>query len=138
MIPDERKAALAVAARSAGAADCRDLLDALGLLSLKPKRPEQPPSDPTRRGPRVHHGHGVIGRYQQGCRCDACKKAATAVSREWRARVRKDPDAADRAGHARASTYKNYACRCDPCREAHALAVAERRRRRAARKAVDA
>jgi hypothetical protein len=126
MTPQERRAALIVAGRATDVAGCRDLLEALGLLAPQPKRRGRRP---------IERDHGTVSRYEQGCRCDVCREAATIRSREWRARARKDPAAADRAGHGRASTYKNYSCRCDPCRAAHSAVLAARRERMAAQKA---
>jgi hypothetical protein len=65
--------------------------------------------------------HGCDGTYSVGCRCDDCKRAhALAAYQARRRRV-----VTDFAMHGKASTYKNYMCRCDLCREAVRL---ERRR----------
>ena len=81
--------------------------------------------------------HGTYNGYNnRGCRCDACRKAATVYQREWTHRkgLRKpwldylaevDAEAAWR--HGTEGTSKR--CKCDECRAAAAAARAERRRR---------
>ncbi|MGW6454995.1 hypothetical protein ACWF94_03570 [Streptomyces sp. NPDC055078] len=118
MSADIDRARRTVAAHATSAADCRDLLATLGILPQPPKR---------RSGrPPVDHGHGHHATYAKGCRCDACR----IYCRTWRARRAQDPAAADRAGHGKPSTYKNYGCRCAPCAEAHSAQCAARNARR--------
>lgn len=112
-----------VAAASRDADDCRELLLMLGLIE-KPKR---------KRGrPRIERDHGDPRKYKQGCRCEKCQAANTAKYRTWRNEGRTEPARADRAGHGKASTYKNHGCRCDLCRAAHSehmkIYMAARRR----------
>ncbi|CAG6392743.1 hypothetical protein NMG29_06505 [Streptomyces cocklensis] len=125
MTPRERRAALQVAARAVNTAECLDLLRMLGLAPMAEQGSE-------RRGgiaPDASAGH------QRGCRCDACKAAAAARSAAWRDKVHGDAEAADRAGHGKQGTYKNYGCRCDRCLAAHDAHLAARRARRATRAA---
>jgi len=116
-----RRAALAVADRATGPDDLRQLLAMLGLAEPQPKRRGRPPVD---------HGHGDYRTYRKGCRCAACRKAnSNQYAKEVAAR-REDPSAADRAGHGKPSTYKNYACRCTPCSKANTADVNAYRARR--------
>lgn len=129
---DFLKAALVVADRAVGAAECRGLLEMLGLLA------ELKPSAPKRRGRRpVDHGHGDHRTYTKGCRCDDCREAHRVHMVARRAAWATDPSAADRAGHGKKSTYRNYHCRCEPCTTANTADVtAYRARRRALRSEV--
>ena len=121
-----RRAMLAVADRSRDADDCRQLLDMLGIAPPKPKRKPGRPS--------VDHGHGDYRTYAKGCRCDDCRDAQRVRCAAMRADRAKDPSRADRAGHGKASTYKNYKCRCAECSAANTAdvnAYKARRRERA-------
>lgn len=53
--------------------------------------------------------HGTRYRYQQGCKCDECKKAAVDYQKRYQDMT---PTSHDYSG------YTNYGCRCDICREA--------------------
>lgn len=117
-----RRAILTVAAHAKDADDCRQLLDMLGITPPKPKRK---PGRPT-----IDYGHGHHRTYGKGCRCDACRNAHRLHFAEQRAKWAQDPAAADRAGHGKPSTYKNYSCRCEPCTKAHTANLAARRARR--------
>lgn len=122
-----RKAALAVAGQARDADDCRLLLDMLGIAPPRPKR---------RRGrPPVDHGHGDHRTYNKGCRCDACREAHRVHMVDRRAAWATDPSAADRAGHGKRSTYRNYHCRCEPCTTANTADVTAYRARRRTRMA---
>jgi len=126
MTDPNRRAALSVADRSSDAADCKQLLDMLGLLNALKAEPR-----PKRRGrPSIDHGHGHSATYGKGCRCDECRAAHTARCRKRRADSAKDPSRADRAGHGKASTYKNHGCRCIACREANSASLAEWKHRK--------
>ena len=116
---DIRKAALAVADRARDAADCKQLLDMLDLL---PALVADEPGDKRK--------HGTPHTYRTGCRCDLCTAAHTARCKERRTNAAKDPARADRAGHGKASTYKNHGCRCDLCREANSASLAAWKRRK--------
>jgi len=59
--------------------------------------------------------HGAVRSYQNGCRCEACKAANATSQRNRRARAATDPNRADKAGHGKASTYRNHGCRCEAC-----------------------
>lgn len=109
-----RRAAIAVADRAKNADDCRQLLEALGLVEPQPKRRGRPPVD---------HGHGHPATYQKGCRCDDCREANRNRCAEDRKARTGDPAAADRAGHGKASTYRNYNCRCSKCSKANTANV---------------
>ena len=83
---------------------------------------------------------GTVKKYGQGCRCDACRGAASERSREWRARTNTPERLAAeaqrnrdrRAGIKRPrkprpqpvcgtlSKYHNQGCRCDECKAAEA------------------
>ncbi|MFE5628441.1 hypothetical protein [Streptomyces sp. NPDC056543] len=76
----------------------------------------------------AYHRHRANGETP----CTACKQAHTADQTRRNERRAADPTAADRAGHGKASTYVNYACRCTPCCEAGAQRQREYRMRRAA------
>ncbi|MFE7954442.1 hypothetical protein [Streptomyces sp. NPDC057413] len=111
----DRKVMLVVAGHARDAADCRQLLDMLGLALPKPRRA---PGRPT-----VDHGHGDHRTYIKGCRCTRCREAMRVRAVEKRAAWRSAPSAADRAGHGKLSTYKNYGCRCEPCKAANTEAT---------------
>jgi hypothetical protein len=59
--------------------------------------------------------------------CAECRRAHAAGHARRSSRRASDPAAADRAGHGRASTYNNYACRCPACTEAQRRKNARRR-----------
>lgn len=127
MADTDRRAMLAVADRSQDAEDCRLLLAMLGLAAPERKRRQGRPA--------VDHGHGDHRTYGKGCRCADCREAQRVRGIEQRAKWAQDPAAADRAGHGKPSTYKNYGCRCEPCSKANSADVAafrERKRRAAA------
>lgn len=63
--------------------------------------------------------HGIPATYWRGCRCDACRKAASAYSAERRAK--QAPLAADDPRHGTANGYSNLKCRCERCTNAWAV-----------------
>lgn len=70
--------------------------------------------------PRKMPSHGTYARYQQGCRCDHCRQAnALAMAMFKEARLKKFQANPDMVEHGTLSAYKNYNCRCEPCRLAH-------------------
>lgn len=73
--------------------------------------------------------HGEPNTYKRGCRCRECREANRVYQAAASKRRSADPTLADRAGHGSSSTYSNYACRCDACREAHTDAMRQRRAR---------
>jgi hypothetical protein len=103
-----RKAALRVAELARDPKDCRLLLDALGLLP-----------EPTRRKGRPKSPCGTSAAYKNGCRCEPCTRANTDQCTQWRDNCRGSAALADRAGHGRLYTYKNYGCRCAACKQAN-------------------
>ncbi|WP_461712195.1 hypothetical protein [Streptomyces sp. DSM 41013] len=129
-----------VAIRDAGFKWCRTCQDWRPLTEYKP-------STGTRDGvrplcirhytprPDVPITHGRIVGYRRGCRCPECRAANTAAANRRKAERSKDPTAADRAGHGKATTYCNYGCRCTPCKEAQSKAnkyyAAQRKQRTA-------
>lgn len=126
--PSHAKVLLVVASHSQDAADLRQMLDMLGLAPSRPKR---------RRGrPPIDHGHGDYRTYAKGCRCEGCREAHRVKCAEAREARAKNPDAADRAGHGKGSTYKNYGCRCRACSKANTEDVSAYRTRRRQRKAM--
>lgn len=60
--------------------------------------------------------HGTRGGYQRKCRCAECVAANRAYNRGRRANPPALPDGA----HGSNSTYVQYGCRCDRCKQAHA------------------
>lgn len=127
MADEIRKAVLTVASHARDAGECRALLAMLGITPPARKR------KPGR--PQVDHGHGDHRTYAKGCRCTRCRAANAERCRRQQERRISDPEAADRAGHGKASTYQNYNCRCRPCTEANSaksLAYKAQRRERAA------
>lgn len=70
--------------------------------------------------------HGTTRRYRVGCRCPACRAANSARVRDQVRRRAADPATADRAGHGKPSTYTNYGCRCEECRDAKRAYAAAR------------
>lgn len=121
---EQLRAAKALAGSARDATECRDLLMMLGLLE-KPKR---------KRGrPRKEFDHGEFGRYSQGCRCDECRAANSERCGARRQQAKTDPSRADRAGHGKASTYKNHSCRCKECCAAHSQQMKEYKAARRAR-----
>lgn len=127
MADDTRKAMLIVASCARDVAECRELLAMLGLAAPERKRKPGRPS--------VDHGHGDHRTYNKGCRCGDCREAFRLYCVEARARWRADPSSADRAGHGKPSTYKNYGCRCASCTAANTAdvnAYKARRRQRVA------
>lgn len=93
-----------------------ELMMSLGLEPSTPKR--------------LAAEHGDHRSYLNGCRCAECREACRLYQAAWRAEKRQDPSNADRAGHGKKSTYRNYACRCDACRAANTADVAAYRARR--------
>jgi hypothetical protein len=71
--------------------------------------------------------HGTAGQYQKGCRCADCRAANTANCRRQREARKADPSRADRAGHGKTTTYRNYLCRCEECRTAWSKYMAKLR-----------
>ncbi|NUR42036.1 MAG: hypothetical protein HOV73_18310 [Streptomyces sp.] len=124
----DRKVLRVVAAHAHGADDCRLLIDMLGITLPKPKR------GPGR--PAVDHGHGNSLTYKKGCRCDTCRDAQRLYQAALREKWQRDPSSADRAGHGKASTYRNCGCRCADCTTANRTAVSEYRARRRQRAAL--
>lgn len=77
-------------------------------------------------GPREH---GEFRTYAHGCRCDLCR----AASRERQHRVLTALKAhVERAPHGTESAYRNWGCRCEPCKVAGAVATYKRRHKTAA------
>jgi hypothetical protein len=64
---------------------------------------------------------GTLNAYRRGCKCDLCRAANTAHYTNGRAareaKLATDPTSLP---HGTTSTYCNYGCRCDPCKEAQA------------------
>lgn len=104
----------------------------LGLLpdTQTQQNPEAPSARPEGQE-QESQKHGSQYRYRAGCRCRTCRSANTERCAEQRERRKADPSAADRAGHGKASTYKNYLCRCRPCAQANYAAVQAFRQRKA-------
>ena len=72
----------------------------------------------TRSAPKTDHPHGTALRYfsTAQCRCDLCRQAATAYSREKRRQHRENPP--ENLVHGRTNTYSYFGCRCRACKDA--------------------
>jgi predicted metal-dependent hydrolase len=80
--------------------------------------------------------HGLSAYANGQCRCQVCRTAGVAWTREWR-RLSRFTGPRPGVKHGLASTYRNYNCRCEPCRTANTAAKrAWRARNRAARQAL--
>ena len=66
--------------------------------------------------------HGTETVYNWGCRCDACRHAASEARRKRRQERGGNPAVHNRSGYCNG-------CRCDICREAQRLYTAQRRQR---------
>ncbi len=62
--------------------------------------------------------HGTLARYRRGCHCAECTAANTAYVRDQRNKREARVRAGATVPHGTASGYKNYGCRCEPCRAA--------------------
>ena len=62
------------------------------------------------------HGHHLNYFSGEKCRCDLCREAATAYSREKRRQNRENPP--ENLIHGRNNTYSYFGCRCRPCTDA--------------------
>jgi hypothetical protein len=70
------------------------------------------------RVPQPEPEHGTRARYQKGCKCDECKRSHA----DHQASLR----GLEPPNHGTESGYINYACRCQPCKEAARAAVRAR------------
>lgn len=70
----------------------------------------------------IRHGRGA---YSRGCRCDVCVKANTDGKRRWRASAKIEPGD---PRHGTESAYRNFGCRCEPCKAAGRIANKRRYR----------
>lgn len=56
--------------------------------------------------------------YQAGCRCPDCRYANAVFQKKTRHQraqwLAEEPDVVE---HGKLSTYNNWMCRCDPCKE---------------------
>lgn len=69
--------------------------------------------------------HGTIQRYRRGCRCDDCREANAAYSREWRKKNPKIVDNRPKAKKHGLTRYRKHGCRCTVCTGANRVAVRE-------------
>lgn len=76
--------------------------------------------------------HGTTRCYQAGCDCPPCRKAIARARKKTRAN-RKARLAADPTlrPHGEVETYRDWGCRCDLCKAAHAEAMRDYRRSKA-------
>jgi hypothetical protein len=70
--------------------------------------------------------HGTRSMYDDGCGCQICCDANAEYARRLRERLRIRP--IPEGAHGKPSTYRNWSCRCDACRQAWSQYLAERRR----------
>jgi hypothetical protein len=69
--------------------------------------------------------HGTAYTYRQGCACKKCRDANTARNAAIRERLQARMAADDPAvPHGTTSGYRNWYCRCEPCVQANAEAIA--------------
>ena len=62
--------------------------------------------------------HGTRSQYaNDGCRCNRCRKANSAYSRNYR----KKGKVPDGVAHGLRTTYTNHGCRCEPCKRANSI-----------------
>jgi hypothetical protein len=83
---------------------------------------EHPTRDGSPSGLPSHQPHGTRGRYCRGCRCADCTAANLQGARLLKGRTP--------TRHGTESAYRNYACRCEPCRRAGSIANARTNQRR--------
>ncbi|MDP4501007.1 hypothetical protein [Nonomuraea turcica] len=110
---------LRIAGHAHDANDLRLLLDILGLASGQEAPDQYVTSTAGLASMATGANHGTFRAYVAGCRCDECRAKNAAEMRKHRRRAANDPTRADRAGHGKANTYKNHACRCDACKTAY-------------------
>jgi hypothetical protein len=73
--------------------------------------------------------HGTASSYNNlGCRCDACRAAASAARQSW-VRSLQNRKFAD-VPHGTPSGYRNWGCRCDRCTLVRASEAREQQRRK--------
>lgn len=90
--------------------------------------------------------HGIPSRYNDGCRCVACRKCNTQRQQERREYVRRLRkfvqgrwiSTSSLAIHGTLNAYGNWQCRCIPCTEVHCNNLKRLRDIRNARKKVTA
>lgn len=65
---------------------------------------------------RVDHGHGDHRTYQNGCRCDPCRKASSEQRRLRRRELAQyNVDGVAAGIKHGGSGYRNHHCRCEVC-----------------------
>lgn len=69
--------------------------------------------------------HGTVQCYQNGCKCDPCKKANRERHEKWL-----DSRTEDRIPHGTLSGYTNWRCRCPDCKIQGSIANKKGRERR--------
>lgn len=69
--------------------------------------------------------HGTVQCYQNGCKCDPCKKANRERHEKW-----KNSRQEDRIPHGTLSGYTNWKCRCPECKLQGSIANKKARERR--------
>lgn len=94
----------------------------LQMLGLAPYRSARSASGKSRK-PLSEMTHGARRTYGLGCRCDACKAAASAYAAKYK------PSPGLRIVHGTRHTYDRYKCRCEQCRSAKNAYDRERYRR---------
>lgn len=62
--------------------------------------------------------HGVNGYNWRKCRCAICRAANAERALEYRKRRLANGGIPAKTAHGKASTYSNWRCRCEPCKEA--------------------
>ena len=76
--------------------------------------------------------HGTGYRYRRGCHCDLCTEAMRTQQVRWR----EDRHGREPPQHGTESSYKNWGCRCDPCKAAGSVSNRRGRLARQQRQAL--
>ena len=74
--------------------------------------------------------HGSKKQYDRGCRCAECRQGNTDYHREQRMVRRAQSKDQNDPRHGSVGFYRNHACRCGRCSEAHLATVRREQQRR--------
>jgi hypothetical protein len=99
-----------------------------------PKNSQGPVVAAVTSGTEEARNHGTASTYNNlGCRCDACRAAASAARQAW-VRSLQNRRFAD-VPHGTPSGYRNWGCRCERCTLVRAAEAREQQRRKRAQSA---